>query len=42
MTTVGARGEEGLKGSSQKEKGLMDMDNSMVIARGGVYNGTKW
>ena len=26
----------------QKEKGLMDMDNSVVMAVGGVYSGTKW
>ena len=32
------RGEELRK----KEKGLMDMDNSVVIMREGGYKGTKW
>ena len=27
---------------SRKEKGLMDMDNSVVIAGGREYKGTKW
>ena len=27
---------------SEKEKGLMDMDNSVVIAGGRGYKGTKW
>ena len=35
-------GGEGMEGLSKKEKGLMDMDNSVVIAGGGVYKGTKW
>ena len=35
------RGGEGLEGLSQKEKGLMDMDNSEVIAGERRYKGTK-
>ena len=31
MTAIGGRGY-GVEGLSQKEKGLMDMDNSVVIA----------
>ena len=27
---------------AKKEKGLMDMDNSVVIAGGRGYKGTKW
>ena len=29
-------------GFEQKEKGLMDMDNGVMIDRGGGYKGTKW
>ena len=29
-------------GVEQKWKGLMDMDNSVVIAGGTGYKGTKW
>ena len=32
----------GVEGLSKKEKGLMDMDNSVVIAGGKWYKGTKW
>ena len=35
-------GGEGVEGLSKKEKGLMDMDNSVVIAGGRGYKGTKW
>ena len=35
-------GGVGVKGLSKKEKGLMDMDNSVVIAGGRGYKGTKW
>ena len=38
MTASG--GEVG--GLSKKEKGLMDMDNSVMTAGGGRYKGTKW
>ena len=31
-----------LEGLSKKEKGLVDMDNSEVIAGGRGYKGTKW
>ena len=31
-----------MEGSSKKEKGLMDTDNSVVIAGGREYKGTKW
>ena len=34
--------ELGVEGSSKKEKGLMDIDNSVVIAGGGGYKGAKW
>ena len=30
-----------MEGLSKKEKALMDMDNSVVIAEGGGYKGTK-
>ena len=30
-----------MEGLSKKEKGLMDMDNSVVIAGGEGYKGTK-
>ena len=32
----------GVAGSSKKEKELMDTDNSVVIAGGRGYKGTKW
>ena len=36
-------GEAGILGGGEiEEKGLMDMDNSEVIAGGGGYKGTKW
>ena len=31
-----------MKGLRRKEKGLMDMDNSVVIAGEGGYKETKW
>ena len=31
----------GVEGLSKEEKGLMDVDNSVVIV-GGRYKGTKW
>ena len=34
MTDTGVGGGEGVEGWSRKEKGLMDMDNSAVIAGG--------
>ena len=39
---VGGGGREWLRveGLSKKEKGLMDMDSSVVIAGGRVYKGT--
>ena len=37
-----SRVSEGVEGLSKKEKGLMDMDNSVVIAGGRGYKGTKW
>ena len=39
MTGKGGYGVEGL---SKKEKGLMDMDNSVVIIGGGECKGAKW
>ena len=33
---------EGVEELSKKEKGLMDVDNSVVVARRSGYNGTKW
>ena len=39
MTGKGGYGVEGL---SKKEKGLMDMDNSVVIIGGGDCKGAKW
>ena len=44
MTTKGAGGVgERVEKLSKKEKGLMDMDNSGVIAgRGQGQKGTKW
>ena len=33
---------EGVEGLRKKEKGLMDMDNSVVIAGGREVKGTKW
>ena len=35
-------GRERMEGLSKKEKGLMDMDNSVVTAGGEGYKGTKW
>ena len=40
MTAEG--GGQWVEGQNKKEKVLMDMDNSVVIAGGGVYKGTKW
>ena len=40
--TASGRGGEGMEGLSNKEKGLMDMDNRVVIAGGRRYKGTKW
>ena len=34
MTASGGAGSEGVEGLSKKEKGLTDMDNIVVIARG--------
>ena len=34
-------GGEGVEGLSKKQKGLMDMDNSVVIAGGGGIRGLK-
>ena len=31
-----------MEGLSKKEKAFMDMDNSLVMAGGGEYVGTKW
>ena len=42
MTASGRGGWLGVKGLSKKEKGLMDMDKSVVIAGGGECKGTKW
>ena len=39
MTACGGRVGEGL---SKKEKGLIDVDNSVTITGGGGYKGTKW
>ena len=36
------QGGEGMRGLSSKKKGLMDMDNSVAIAGGKGYEGTKW
>ena len=35
-------GELREQGLNKKEKGFMDMDNSVVIAGGRGYKGTKW
>ena len=35
-------GGQMVEGVSEKEKGLMDMDNSVVIAGGWGVQGTKW
>ena len=42
--TAGEGGGLGVEGLSKKEKGLMDMDNSVVIAGGRGYKGNtgKW
>ena len=37
-----AMGDLGVEGSSTKEKGLMDMDTSVVIAWGRGQKGTTW
>ena len=34
--TASGRGRLGVEGLSKKEKGLMDTDNSVVMAEGGV------
>ena len=39
--TASRGGRLGVEGLSKKEKGLMDMDNSMVIAGGRGCKGTK-
>ena len=39
--TIGGE-SEGVEGSSKKEKGLMDMDNSMVITGVMEYKGANW
>ena len=41
MTASGGAGSEGVEGLSKKEKGLIDMDNSVVIAAGRECKGTK-
>ena len=41
--TAKVEGEvRGLEGLSKKEKGLLYMNNRVVIPRGGRYKGTKW
>ena len=35
-------GGKGVEGLAKKEKGLMDMDNSVVIAGEAGYKRTKW
>ena len=40
MTASGVGGE-GVEGLGKKEKGLMDMDNSVVIGGGDVYKENK-
>ena len=40
--TTGVEGGEEVYGLSKKEKGLMDMGNSVVIAGKKGYKGTKW
>ena len=42
MTASGGGTGFGVEGLSKKENGLMDMDNSVVIAGGGAFKGTKW
>ena len=42
MTAEGWGGGQGVEGLNKKEKGLMDMDNSVVIVVEGWYKGTKW
>ena len=39
--TASREGGEEVEGLSKQEKGLMDMDNSVVIAEG-WYKETKW
>ena len=42
MSPIGARGGLRVEGLSKKNKNLMDMDNSVVIAGGRGPKGTKW
>ena len=39
MTVCGGREAQGVEGLSKEEKGLTDMDNSVVTAGEGVLNG---
>ena len=41
MTASGG-GSQGVEGLSTKEKGLMDMDTSVMTTGGSGYEGTKW
>ena len=40
--TASGRGRLGVEGLSKKEKGLIDMDNHMGIAKGRGYKGIQW
>ena len=40
--TTGMGGGWGVEGLSKKEKGLIDIDSSVVITGGRGYKGTKW
>ena len=42
QVTASGGGRLGVEGSSKKEKGLIDMDNSVVIAGGRGYKAMKW
>ena len=42
MVAIGGGEVKGLEGLSDKEKGLKDMDNSVVIAGGEGHKGVKW
>ena len=42
MTASGVGGQLGVEGLSKKEKGLINTDNSVVIAGGREGTGTKW